>query len=117
MIAGALLFLVLLFVLVYIVLKSRSIKTILLLFGISLVMIGFPGIQSIKFSENGAEIIRLANRYRNDPTDDAARDSLAARLAEIEDRPISNPHYWNHKEQKERLYRSVLYDIVNKYKE
>ena len=91
MVGGVLLFAALLFVLVYNVTKNRSIKPLLLFFVVPIVMIGFPGIQSIKISGDGAEITRLTEKYREDPTDDAVRDSLSTRLAEIEDRPISNP--------------------------
>jgi len=91
LVLGALLFLVLLFVLVYLVLKKRAVKGVVPLFLVSIVMMGFPGIQKIRFDNGVLEIDKLAKQVDANPNDKAARDELKNKLTAIETRPVASP--------------------------
>ena len=90
LILGVLLFLVLLFVLVYSVLRRQEIKNVVLLFPLSIIIIGFPGIQKIKYDNGVIEIEKLAKKVDQNPTDQAAREALVKTLSKIETRPIAS---------------------------
>ena len=88
---GVILFLVLVFILVYYVLKRRAIKGLLLFFPIPIVMIGFPGIEKIRFDNGIIEIEKSAERLEQNPADTTARSALRAHVAELEQRPVTDP--------------------------
>ena len=88
---GILLFLVLLFVLVYLVLNKRAIKSLPFFFVIPILMIGWPSVEKIKFSGALGDLeIALRNLEAN-PSDSAAQAEVRVRIAEIEKRPVSSP--------------------------
>ncbi len=91
LVLGVLFFLVLLFILVYFVVKNRRIKWLVPLFLISFTMIGFPGIQKIKFENGMLEIERSTQKVEQNPGDSAAKKELANKLSKIENRPVLNP--------------------------
>jgi hypothetical protein len=62
LILGIVFFLVLLFIAVYLLLKGQPVKNILKLFVIPIIMIGWPGIQKVKFLNGLVEIEMLADR-------------------------------------------------------
>ena len=88
---GVLLFLVLLFVLVYYVLKKRSIKGLLYFFLIPIIMIGFPGIQKVKFDNGVVEIEKGTEKLERNPADTTGRSALLKGIEELEKRPVSDP--------------------------
>jgi tetratricopeptide (TPR) repeat protein len=88
---GVLLFLVLLFLLIYSIIKKKDIKVLTLFFVISIIMIGYPSIQKIKFDNGVVEIEKRTKELEQNPADATAQQELEKRLAEIEQRPISNP--------------------------
>ncbi len=83
LVLGALLFLVILFMLVFSVLRQQKIAVYSFFFLISLVMMGFPGIQKIKIDRNGVEIDRLLNEVQQHPNDQKAYKALTQKLDEI----------------------------------
>lgn len=88
---GVLFFFVLLFVLIYFVVKNRPIKAVIPLFLVSVVMISFPGIQKIRFDNGVIEIEKLTQEVEQNPGDSAAKKELANKLSKIENRPVLNP--------------------------
>jgi tetratricopeptide (TPR) repeat protein len=88
---GILFFLVLLFSLVYFVIKKRSIKTLIPFFVISVIMMGWPSIQKIGFLNNLANIEKYQQELKQNPADLTVREELTRSLAKIEKRPILNP--------------------------
>jgi hypothetical protein len=86
LVLGILLFFVLLFLLIFCVVKNRSIKPLLLFFVLSLVMIGFPGIQKIKFEQAGIEFEKAAKEALNNPTPENKK-IVSAKIHELEKQP------------------------------
>jgi hypothetical protein len=85
---GALLFFVVLFVFIFLVVKNRPIKTVIPLFLVAIIMIGFPGIQKIKFDNGVLEIERLTKAAQENPEDQTVQEELESKLATIQARPI-----------------------------
>lgn len=83
---GVALFVVLLFLLIYCVIKKRPLKGLFLFFILPILMIGFPGIQKIKFESNGAELDKIATETKKNPTPENKK-LLAAQIGEIEKKP------------------------------
>lgn len=88
---GILLFLVLLFVLVYYVLNRRAIKALPFFFVIPVIMIGWPGIEKIKFSGTLGSLEMALKNLEADPSDSAALAAVNEGISKIGDRPVSNP--------------------------
>jgi hypothetical protein len=82
---------VLVFVLVYFVLKKRAIKGLLFFFSIPIIMIGFPGIQKVKFDNGVVEIEKGTEKLEGNPLDTTGRSALLTSIAELETRPVSSP--------------------------
>lgn len=91
LILGIVLFLVLLFIAVYLMLKGRPVNNILKFFVIPIIMIAWPGIQKVKFLNGLAEIEMLTDRAHQNPEDAEARAALSESLEEIEGRRVTNP--------------------------
>jgi sensor histidine kinase YesM len=89
---GVLLFLVLLGLLIYSIINKRDIKVLALFFAISIIMIGYPSIQKIKFNEGVVEIEKRTRALEQNPADTTAQRELKERLAEVEKRPIFTPN-------------------------
>ncbi len=62
LVLGVILFLVLLVALIIFLIQGRSIKSLLLFFVVSVLMIGFPSVTKFKFDKDGVEIDKLAAR-------------------------------------------------------
>ncbi len=91
LVAGCVLFLVLVVMLLQASLHNKSYKALLPFFALPVVMIGFYAIQSI---EIGQYTITLANEtasLQNNPNDAAVRSSLKSTLEKIGSRPFTNP--------------------------
>jgi hypothetical protein len=91
MIMGAVFFLILACLLIYLVLNKRSYKILLPSFIIPIIMVGFPGIQKITFDEGMVEIEKQTKVVNNNPTDAEAKTKLTAMLKTMEIRSISQP--------------------------
>ena len=94
LVLGVILFLALVWVLVYSVMRKRSIASLLLFFLLPVVMIGFPAIQKIKFDEHGVEIEKQINEIVDQPpakTTPAQTEELKAKLTEYKARASTSP--------------------------
>lgn len=91
LILGAMLFLVLVFLLIYFVINKRSYKQLLPFFSIPIIMVGFPGIQKITFDRGILGIETKTKEVEQNPTNAEAGKELEVRLKAIENRPISQP--------------------------
>jgi hypothetical protein len=88
LVLGAVLFLVLTVLLVFLVMKKRSVKTLIVLFPLCIVMIGFPGIQKVRFENGVVEIERTTRLLAQNPDDAEAKERLIEILPNVENRPV-----------------------------
>lgn len=91
LIMGVLLFLTLLFVLIYLISQKRPYKGLLLFFVFPIIMVGFPGIQKIKFDKGVIEIETLTAKVEQDPTNVEVKNQLEVQLKAIGNRSVSKP--------------------------
>jgi hypothetical protein len=80
---GILLFVVALGLLIYLVTKGRSITSVSLLLLLSIIMIGFPAIQSFKVPGAEVQLNRAIKAVEENPNDPAAKARLAATEARV----------------------------------
>jgi tetratricopeptide (TPR) repeat protein len=88
---GTLMFLVLLFALVYSLLKKLALGRLFGFFLFPILMIGFPVVGSIKLMNNLIEIAKTTRELEQRPTNKSAREDLAKAVQSIAARPLSNP--------------------------
>jgi len=91
---GVILFLALVWVLVYSVLRKRGIASLLFFFLLPVVMIGFPAIQKIKFDSGGVEIEKDIKELVEQPagqTSPATAADLKAKLGDFKARAANSP--------------------------
>jgi len=91
LVLGVLFFIVLLFVLVYSVIKKQAIKNLLPFFIIPIIMIGYPSIQEVKIANGMLNIEKLTAEVKGNPNNAEARAALAEKLSKMERRKIKNP--------------------------
>jgi hypothetical protein len=91
LVLGVLFFIVLLFVLVYSVIKKQAIKNLLPFFIIPIIMIGYPSIQEVKIANGMLNIEKLTDEVKGNPNNVEARAALAEKLSKLERREIKNP--------------------------
>jgi len=89
LVMGVLFFAVLLFLLIYLVINKRSYKGIIALFLFPVIMVGFPGIQKIRFDNGIVEIDRLTRAIEKNPANAEAKKTLELKLSELKGREIS----------------------------
>jgi len=87
---GALLFLVLLILLIYSVIKNRDLKLMLLSFLLPVLMIGFPSFKKVQLDKWSFELQRLSQELEQKPSDQQLRAEVEAKVAAITARPIEN---------------------------
>lgn len=80
---GVVIFLALVFLLVWSVMKSRPITSFLPFFLIPIIMVGYPSITAIRFSEGVLEINKIAQQVDEHPADTAAATALKAAVAQM----------------------------------
>ncbi len=90
---GIFLFVVLVMVLVFFVIKHRPIKSLVLFFPIPIVMIGFPGIQNFQLGKDLLYVERAKRQIAENPSDSATKAELDKRLKSLESRPITDPDF------------------------
>jgi hypothetical protein len=83
---GVLLFVVLLFSLIFLVAKNRSIKPLFLFFALSIVMIAFPGIQKIRFEQGALEFDKAKEAWDKHPTPENKK-ALATHVIQLDKQP------------------------------
>ena len=81
MVAGAVLFLVLIFILIWYVIKNKKIVALLPFFLIPIIMIGWTSITSLSYINGKIEIQKNASSLINDPSDSSARKALESSIA------------------------------------
>jgi hypothetical protein len=91
MVLGALLFVVLLVLLVYSVLKNRDLKLVLLSFLLPVLMIGFSSVKKIQFDKLVVDLEHQARQLEQKPGDQQLRAEVEKNVATVTDaRPIGN---------------------------
>lgn len=88
---GVLLFLLLGIAFVVMLTRSKPYGRLLPAFGLPIVMVGFPAIQSIEISSDAVKVKTSADRLLSEPTDKEARASLTQAVSSLSDRPIRDP--------------------------
>lgn len=91
LVLGALMFLVLLYSFFSAWKAGKSVVSLFPFFAISLVMIGYPSIKSIDISSTEVKIEKESAELEQNPTDNAARQSLTNDVANLASRPLKNP--------------------------
>ncbi len=91
LVLGCVLFVVLLFVLVVLVLRSKEFGKLLPFFVLPIAMIGYPGIQSIEIKDGTVTIKTITRELEQNPTDPAKREELKKAVAKLAARPIARP--------------------------
>lgn len=86
LILGTLLFLVLLVLLIVAIVRNRSVKAFILLFPISIVMIGFPAITKIKFDRDGVEIDKITKELVENPSNTELKTKLETLVQKVRPR-------------------------------
>jgi len=88
---GVLLFLLLGIAFVVLLTRSKPYGRLLPAFGLPIVMVGFPAIQSIEISSDAVKVKTSADRLLSEPTDKEARASLTRAVSSLSARPIRDP--------------------------
>jgi tetratricopeptide (TPR) repeat protein len=91
LLCGVLFFLVLLAAIIVYLVRGKALTGLLVAFVIPVVMIGFPGINTISLSKDKLELQTKIKEVQNAPNDQKAREELDKVTARIESRQISNP--------------------------
>jgi len=90
MLLGALLFLVLLILLVYSVIKNRDPKSMLLSLLLPVLMIGFPSISKIQYDKLVVELQHQARELEQKPGDPQLKAAVEQKVIAVTARPIDN---------------------------
>lgn len=90
LICGFVLFVFALAAITVMIVQRRDFKAVFVLFVVAIVLMGFPGIQSIKFSDHLVEIDRL-NAQPTAELDAQQKQQYEHALAEVEQRTTDNP--------------------------
>jgi tetratricopeptide (TPR) repeat protein len=83
LIAGAILFLALVFMLVYSLMNNKPIKNVFWFFIFPVIMMGFPALQSFTFDKGKIEIKKLTAEVKNDPENEEKRAELEKAIETI----------------------------------
>jgi len=88
---GAFLFIVLVLALVYQMMHKRNFAGLLVFFVLSVVMMGYPSIKSMQVQNNTLTIEKTTHDLQSKPADAQVRSELEKQVANVSDRPISDP--------------------------
>lgn len=88
---GVFLFLLLSVAFIVLLLRSKPYGRLLPAFGLPILMVGFPGVQSFEISSDAIKIKTQSEAVLKDPANQAARAALGAAVASLADRPIKDP--------------------------
>ncbi len=86
---GALLFIVLVGIMLFYVVKERPIKPLLAFFALPVLMIGFPGIEKVKFGDSVELVTKSLEVLEANPDDTEARAALQSEIQAIEGRVLT----------------------------
>ncbi|MFC2076852.1 hypothetical protein ACFLT7_07205 [candidate division KSB1 bacterium] len=90
LVLGVLLFLVLLFLLIFSVVKQTLMRSLILYFVLPIVMIGYSGIKTVSVKNTLAEIEIVTRELEENPDDENKRNELNSLLSSAENRPFTN---------------------------
>jgi predicted negative regulator of RcsB-dependent stress response len=88
---GVLLFVVLLGLLVYSVMKQTPTTSIATLFVLPILMVGFPSVQKFKFENLEVEVARAEQLASANPADPAAQQAFEDATRNLDPRRVTNP--------------------------
>jgi tetratricopeptide (TPR) repeat protein len=88
MVLGTMLFLVLLFLLIYSFIKNRSLKSVLPLFLLPVLMIGFSAIKKIQYDKWVIELKNDVDKLEGNPGDQRLKAEVESKIALVTARPI-----------------------------
>jgi Flp pilus assembly protein TadD len=91
LIAGVVLFVVLLITFLRQIFTNRAYKGLLMFFFVPVVMIGWPAISQIKIEQGVVEIQKQTDAVQKNAHDAQARTALQAQLKDLEGRPFKDP--------------------------
>jgi hypothetical protein len=91
MVLGVMLFFVLLFLMVYMVIRNKSYKNLIAFFLIPVLMIGFPCIKKISYDKWCIELDNQTQKVITHPNDEGAKKSLAELIDKNETRAFNDP--------------------------
>ena len=92
LILGTLFFLVLLVLLIVSILRNRSVTAFLLLFPVSIVMIGFPAVSKVKFDKDGVEIDKITKELAENPSNAQLKTQLESLVKKVRPRFSESEH-------------------------
>jgi hypothetical protein len=90
LIAGGILFLALVFMLVFSLMRNKPIKNVFWFFIFPIIMMGFPSLQSFTFENGKIEIKKLTAEVKNDPANEEKRAELEKAIVAINPSRIEN---------------------------
>jgi tetratricopeptide (TPR) repeat protein len=90
LIAGGILFLALVFMLVFSLVRNKPIKNVFWFFIFPVIMMGFPSLQSFTFENGKIEIKKLTAEVKNDPENEEKRAELEQAIETINPSRIEN---------------------------
>jgi len=88
---GTLMFIILLFILLYLVIKNRPFKKLGLLFIFPILMIAYSSIQKISYDQGMVSISKYTRELSNNPTDSNAIALLTEELESLRGREFNDP--------------------------
>lgn len=88
---GVALFIALAVMLVFLIVKRRAYAKLFMFFSIPIIMIGFPSIKSIEYSDGVVKIETDTATLERDPANTTVRAQLASTVSSLAPRPSSNP--------------------------
>ncbi len=91
LVLGTVLFLVIIGALLTLLIKNKPFASLLPLFAIAVVMIGYPSIQSISYSKGVLTITNMTSQLQQDPTNASLRQTLQQEVAKTASRPATDP--------------------------
>lgn len=83
---GVALFFILIFALIYYILKHQEIKKLLYFFPVPIIMIAYPSIQEINISKDKLALTKYQQEVENNPNDTIARQQLEGLSEKLEKR-------------------------------
>ncbi len=91
LVLGVAFFVILLAAFIRSVLRSQSYTALFPFFGLTVAMIGYPGIKSFQYKDGVVTIERITDQLQKDPANEDLRETLTEQVTEIADRPNSTP--------------------------
>ena len=88
---GVLLFLLLTIAFVVQLVRSKPYSRLLPAFGLPILMVGFPGIQSFEIGSDAIKVKTNSEKLLSDPSNQEARASLSTAVQSLAGRPIKDP--------------------------